>query len=90
VADDPERERGPYENEIGEALYQTRMLTIAALARRCSIDRPTLSRIVNGWALPSAEQLDAIAVATGWAPSRLYPREEFRLAIEATRQVVAS
>jgi len=78
--------RGPYENEIGEALYQTRMLRIAELARRANIERPYLSQIVNGWRLPSAEQLDAISEALGWTREQLYPREEFRVAIEATRR----
>lgn len=90
MVQDSERERGPYENEIAEALYQTRMLVIAELARRASIERPLLSRIVNGWSLPSAEQLDAIMAATGWTAEQLYPTPEYRAAIEATRQAVAS
>lgn len=79
---------GPYANQIGEALYQTRMLRIAELARRSGIERPKLSEIVNGWRLPSAEQLDAICEALGWTPEQLYPTEEFRAAIEATRKPV--
>lgn len=79
-------ERGPFANEIREALYQTRILEIAELARRAGIDRPQLSQVVNGWRLPSAEQLDAICVVLGWTPEQLYPREEFRIAIEATRR----
>jgi transcriptional regulator with XRE-family HTH domain len=86
LARDAEREQGPYANEISEAIYQARMLTIAELARRTGIDRPLLSRIVNGWALPSAEQLDLIATETGWSAEKLYPREQFRVAIEATRR----
>jgi hypothetical protein len=83
---DQERERGAYDNELAEALYQTRMLAVAELARRTGIDRPFLSRCVNGWSLPSAEQLDLIVRETGWTPEQLYPREEFRKAIEATRR----
>lgn len=87
MAQEPGQEqRGPYDNEIGEALYQTRMLRIAELARRSGIDRPFLSQIVNGWRLPSAEQLDAICATLGWTAEQLYPREEFRAAIEATRR----
>lgn len=86
MAQDSERERGPYDNEIAEALYQTRMLVIAELARRAGIERPLLSRIVNGWSLPSAEQLEAIIAATGWTDEQLYPVKEFRDAIEATRR----
>lgn len=80
---------GPYENEISEALYQTRIIAVSELARRVGMRRPDLSEIVNGWRLPSAEQLDAIVRETGWAAEQLYPREEFRAAIEATRVVVA-
>ena len=83
---DPETQPGPYANEIGEALYQTRILVISELARRAGIDRPKLSEIVNGWRLPSAEQLDAITEALGWTAEQLYPVEEFRAAIEATRR----
>ena len=80
--------KGPYTNEISEALYQTRVLVIAELARRAGIERPKLSEIVNGWRLPSAEQLDSICEALGWTPEQLYPTEEFRAAIEATRRPV--
>ena len=89
LADQP-AQRGPYGNEIAEALYQTRMLAISELARRAGIERPKLSEIVNGWRLPSAEQLDAISEALGWTPKQLYPTEEFRAAIEATRRTAAA
>jgi transcriptional regulator with XRE-family HTH domain len=84
VAED--QERGPFANEIREALYRTRILEIAELARRAAMDRPQLSQVVNGWRLPSAEQLDAICEALGWTPEQLYPNEAFRAAIEATRR----
>lgn len=87
---DQEQRPGPYANEIGEALYQTRILVIAELARRAGIERAKLSQIVNGWQLPSAEQLDAISAALGWTPERLYPTEQFRAAIEATRRTDAA
>ena len=87
---DQDAARGPYANQIGEALYQTRILTIAALARRARIARPKLSEMVNGWRLPSAEQLDAICAALAWTPEQLYPTQEFRDAIEATRRVKAA
>lgn len=83
---DPEQTKGPYSNEIAEALYQTRLPSISELARRAGIERPKLSEIVNGWRLPSAEQLDAITAALGWTAERLYPTPEFRDAIEATRR----
>lgn len=83
---DQETVRGPYSNEIGEALYQTRMLWISELARRTGIERPKLSEIVNGWRLPSAEQLDAICEALVWTREQLYPTPAFRDAIEATRK----
>lgn len=82
---DPEIARGQYSNEVGEAIYQCR-LTIAELARRLGMARQDLSEIVNGWRLPSAEQLDAICTVVGWTREQLYPRDEFRLAIEATRR----
>ena len=82
---DPEAAKGPYSNEIGEALYQRR-LSVSELARRLGISRQDASEIVNGYRLPSAEQLDAIAEVFGWTPEALYPREEFRAAIEATRK----
>lgn len=85
---DQDAARGAYANEIGEALYRTRIIVIAELARRSGIERPKLSEIVNGWRLPSAEQLDAICEALGWTPEQLYPTEEFRAAIEATRKPV--
>ena len=85
-----EERKGPYDNEVGEALYQTRILVISELARRTGIKREHMSEIVNGHRLPSAEQLDSIAEVLGWTAEQLYPREEFRAAIEATRQAVAS
>lgn len=87
---DPVERRGPYANEIGEALYQTRMLVVSELARRIEMDRRYCSEIVNGWRLPSAEQLDSISEALGWTPEQLYPTEEFRAAIEATRRTAAA
>lgn len=84
-----EERKGPYENEIGEALYQTRMLVVSELARRIEVERRYVSEIVNGWRLPSAEQLDAISQALGWTWEQLYPKEEFRAAIEATRKAPA-
>lgn len=86
MAQDRGGQRGPYENEIGEALYQTRMLAVSELARRIDMDRRYVSEIVNGWRLPSAEQLDAISAALGWTREKLYPKAEFRDAIEATRR----
>lgn len=80
-----EQRRGPYENEIGEAIYQARIPSISELARRIGMKREYLSLVVNGHKLPSAEELDAIAEQTGWTWVRLVPREEFRVAIEATR-----
>lgn len=93
MAQEPsERPAGLYANEIGEALYRHRSeefrfgMPIAELARRARIDRPTLSQIVNGHRLPSADQLDAVAEVLGWTPEQLYPNEAFRAAIEATRR----
>lgn len=88
MAQEPSERRGPYANEIGEALYQTRLLAVSELARRIEMDRRYCSEIVNGWRLPSAEQLDAICEALGWTPEQLYPTEEFRAAIEATRKPI--
>ena len=80
---DTETQRGPYGNEIGEALYQCR-LTIAEFGRRIGIARQDLSEVVNGWRLPSAEQLDLIVNELHWEAAQLY-REDFLRAIEATR-----
>lgn len=82
--------KGPFPNEIGEALYVARIPSVSELARRVNVDRRVLSEIINGWKLPSAEQLDAIAEQTGWTWEQLVPREEFRTAIEATRAVAVS
>lgn len=87
---DADREKGQYANEIAEAIFQTRIKTIAELGRRAGMDRFSLSQIVNGWRLPSAEDLDAIVRETSWTPEQLYPTEEFRQAIEATRKPVES
>lgn len=84
-----ESQRGPYANEISEALYQRRT-TITALAEAVGLARRDMSEVVNGWRLPSAEQLDAIAGFVSWTREQLYPRDEFRVAIEATRQAIAS
>jgi DNA-binding Xre family transcriptional regulator len=89
VSQDSERPGGPYTNEISEALYQRRT-TVTALAEAIGLKRQDASEIVNGWRLPSAEQLDAICASLSWSPERLYPREEFRLAIEATRRAVVA
>lgn len=93
MANDPaEREKGPYANEIGEALYRRRTeeyprgTPVAELARRIGIERRDMSWIVNGHRLPSAEMLDAICEVLGWTWKQLYPRKEFRDAIEATRK----
>lgn len=87
MAQEPSEERkGPYENEIGEAIYQARTLSVSELARRIGMKREYLSMVVNGRQLPSAEQLDAICEVLGWTREQLYPREEFRTAIEATRR----
>jgi transcriptional regulator with XRE-family HTH domain len=80
---DPDAAKGPYGNEVGEALYQCR-LTVSELARRIGISRQDLSEVVNGWRLPSAEQLDLIVNELRWEPDRLY-REDFLRAIEGTR-----
>lgn len=85
---DHERPGGPYANEVSEALYQRRT-TITALAGVIGLARRDMSEIVNGWRLPSAEQLDGMCAYLAWGPTQLYPREEFRAAIEATRQAVA-
>jgi len=85
---DPDAARGPYSNEVGEALYQCR-LTVSELARRIAMARSDVSEIVNGWRLPSAEQLDAIVTELGWPAERLYPTGEFSAAIEATRKPIA-
>lgn len=82
---DTEQRRGPFENEIAEALYRARIPSISELARRIGMKREYLSLVVNGHKLPSAEELDAIAAETGWTREQLVPREEFRVAIEATR-----
>lgn len=89
MAQEPVEQAGPYENEIREALYQTRLLNISELARRAELKREHMSEIVNGWRLPSAEQLDAIAEVLGWTREQLYPTAAFREAIEATRKVAA-
>jgi transcriptional regulator with XRE-family HTH domain len=80
---DPDAARGPYSNELGEGLYQSR-LTVAELARRIGMARQDLSEVVNGWRLPSADQLDLIVGELHWEPTRLY-RDDFLRAIEATR-----
>lgn len=82
---DAEQRGGPYENQIGEALYQARIPSISELARRIGMKREYLSLVVNGHKLPSAEELDAIAEQTGWSREQLVPKKEFRDAIEATR-----
>jgi len=84
--DSATRTAGPYGNLISEALYQTRILAVAELARRTDMKRLDLSEIVNGWRLPSAEQLDAICRELGWTPEQLFPTREFRDAIAATRR----
>lgn len=86
MAQEPIERKGPYENEVGEALYQTRILVVSELARRIGVERRYVSEIVNGWRLPSAEQLDAICEVLGWTREQLYPNEAFRIAIEATRR----
>lgn len=87
MAQEPrEVRRGPYANEIAEALYQARAMPIAELGRRIALKREYVSDIVNGWRLPSAEQLDRIVEVLGWSAEQLYPTEEFRTAIEATRR----
>jgi transcriptional regulator with XRE-family HTH domain len=81
---DPDNARGPYSNEVGEALYRSRM-TISELARRVGESRQDLSEIVNGHRLPSAAQFDAMCEALAATAEQLYPTQEFRAAIEATR-----
>jgi hypothetical protein len=76
-------------NEVAEAIYQRRT-TITAVAAAVGLLRQDMSDVVNGHRLPSAEQLDAMCAFLAWGPTQLYPREEFRAAIEATRQAVAS
>lgn len=78
--------KGVYQNEIGEALYRSRILSVSELARRIGVDRRHMSEVVNGHRLPSAEQLDAICEALALSGEELYPTEEFRIAIEATRK----
>jgi len=86
---DSDKAKGPYTNEIAEALYQRRS-TITALAERVGVARRDMSEIVNGWRLPSAEQKDAIVAFLSWEFERLYPIEQFRVAIEATRQAAVA
>lgn len=79
------RGRGPYENELLEAIWRKRT-TIKAVADAIGASRQDTSEIVNGWRLPSAEQFDGICEVLGWTREQLYPKSEFRDAIEATRK----
>lgn len=88
MSEDPEQPRGQYVNECREALWQAHS-NISELARATGMERRHASEIVNGWRLPTAAQLDAMCAFLKLTADKLY-REEFRVAIEATRQVAAS
>lgn len=78
---------GPYANEIAEALWRKSRAKISELAAVVGVSRQDMSEVVNGWRLPSAEQMDAIlGFLPGWTFEQLYPNEAFRAAIEATRR----
>ena len=79
------RNPGPYTNELAEAIWRKRT-TIKAVADAIGASRQDTSEIVNGWRLPSAEQLDGIVAFLGWSTEALYPESAFRAAIEATRR----
>lgn len=76
---------GPYRNEILERAWRAR-LSLAELGRRAGgIPRPRVSQIANGWMLPTAEELDAIADALGVPAAAVYSTP-LLAAIETTRE----
>lgn len=82
-------EKGPFGNDLSEWIWMRRT-TIAAVARAVGMERPELSQVVNGHRLPSAVQLDALCTFFATESTALFPRDEFRAAIEATRAEVTS